>query len=394
MRKCTIYSGCDMEKINKIGGDQNKYTTLNTVKKPSTIVTAAVIGASLLGVLRPSEKPAQAHVNPIVAGLVQGFTYGLENGVNYEIARHVGGFYNPYYGGAYGGYEGSYPTYPGGYPAYVSPYNGYNCAPAYVTPFNGYNYAPTYVSPFNGYNDAPAYVSPYGGTEGSYPVSPYNAAPVYVPPVQSYVPPVTYSTPSSTPAQIVVQPQVVYQSQTLQAPAPVVVEPLPKSKVVMSWPEKEAIIAAQNQKLQEEKLTLEYEIQNEKAILAAQNAQQHNVSKKSSKSFSVSVEKDTFKNKDEKITVQKETIKNGNESSLVMPQMKLLKRSTENPTSTVHTVQKKTTAKVESVLNGQEKTVAETITGIVVIAGVIGYFVINKLKGGKINTEQKSMTLF
>ena len=365
-----------MEKINKTGGDQNKYTTLNIVKKPSTIVTAAVIGASLLGVLRPSEKPAQAHVNPIVAGLVQGFTYGLENGVNYEIARHVGGFYNPYYGGAYGGYEGSYPTYSGGYPAYVSPYNGYNCAPAYVSPFNGYNYAPTYVSPFNGYNYAPAYVSPYAGTEGSYPVSPYNAAPVYVPPVQSYVPPqITYSAPSSAPQQIVVQPQVVYQSQTLQAPAPVVVEPLPQSKVIMSWPEKQAIIAAQNQKLQEEKLTLEYEIQNEKAALAAQKAQ-HNVVKKHSNSFSVSIEKDTFKNKNEKITVEKETIKNGTEHSLVIPQMKLLKRNTENPTSTI---QEKPSAKTVSTFNGQEKTIIETLAAIAIIAGIIGCLVINKL---------------
>ena len=353
-----------MEKINKTGGNQTKYTVLNTVKKPSTIVTAAVIGASLLGVLRPSEKPAQAHVNPIVAGLVQGFTYGLENGVNYEIARHVGGFYNPYYGGGYGG---GYSTYPDGYPAYVSPYNGYNGAPAYV-------------SPFNGYNGAPAYVSPYGSTEGySTSVTPYGVAPVYVPPVQSYVPPVTYSAPLSAPQQVIVQPQTVYQSQTLQTPAPVIIEPSPQSKVIMSWPEKEAIIA-QNQRLQEEKVALAREIQSEKAAAAAQNAQS-TVAKNNSKSFSVSIEKDTFKNKNEKITVEKETIKNGSEKSLVMPQMKLLKRHTENPTNTV---QSKTTTPVLSTFNGQEKTVVGTVLGIVAVAGGIGYCAVRKLKEGNL----------
>ncbi|MGC8479685.1 MAG: hypothetical protein ACP5M9_03385 [Candidatus Micrarchaeia archaeon] len=223
--------------IEKKSGERNSNSTLNIIKKPKTLVTATVIAASLMGALRPSEKPAEARINPIVGGLIIGTLNGLEAGVNYDIARNIGGIYEGYgygYTPYCGGIEGSYPVYSNCAPAYVSPYNGYNYAPAYVSPYNGYNDAPAYVTPYNGYNNAPTYISPYS-TEGSYPVY-QNSAPAYVTPYNNTVGPTSYAAPQSTETYVA---PTNYTNTNMQQGYTATL--FPKPKVVMTWPEKRAL---------------------------------------------------------------------------------------------------------------------------------------------------------
>ncbi len=253
-----------MEKIQyKKESEQNNTSTLTFIKKHKTVVTAAVVAASLIGIARPSEKPAQARINPIVAGIIQGATLGAENGINYEIARHVGGFYNPYYGYNYA------PVYAPqtGYnyaPVYTSPYSGYNYAPVYTPQYGGYNYAPVYTSPYSGYNYAPVYTPQNSGYNYAPVYTPqsrgYNYAPVYTPQYNNnqqriYRTPVSRNTvvPYTGTSNAFKQDYAIatggnYSQQSTQIPKTTV---YPAPKQVISWPE-ERILALQKEQRQNE----------------------------------------------------------------------------------------------------------------------------------------------
>ena len=206
----------ETQKIN--GEKNNSYSNLIEIKRPRTIVTAAVVAASLLGVLRPSQKPAEARMNPIVAGIIQGTVQGLANGVNYDIARNEG-----YYGGNYyGGYCSQpaispYPVGPqygpGGYPVYQS------YAPTYSQPL----ISPYPVGPQYGPGGYPAYQS-YAPTYSQPLISPYPVGPQYgAGGYQTYVPPTPVYTPSTyvSPTPVYTPPTYVsqvYNPSTTTAP--------------------------------------------------------------------------------------------------------------------------------------------------------------------------------
>ena len=183
-----IIFGSDMENKQKLlknnheGENKHSLSFLNNKK---TIATA-VIAVSLLGTLRPAEKPVNAHMNPIVRGLIQGAVegaaIGVANGINYSVARQYGG-----YGGYYQGY--------GGYQQYVAPavpyqyyqpqqYGGYGGYQQYVAPAVPYQYyqPQQYVAPA-----VPQYVAPavpYQYYQPQSYVAP--AVPQYVAPAVAY----------------------------------------------------------------------------------------------------------------------------------------------------------------------------------------------------------------
>ena len=157
-----IIFGSDMENKQKLLKNnyegENKHS-LNFLNNKKTIATA-VIAVSLLGTLRPAEKPVNARMNPIVRGLIQGAVegaaIGVANGINYSIARQYGG-----YGGYYQGY--------GGYQQYVAPavpyqyyqpqqYGGYGGYQQYVAPAVPYRYYQP--QQYGGYYQSPQYVAP------------------------------------------------------------------------------------------------------------------------------------------------------------------------------------------------------------------------------------------